>query len=60
MILYTTGVTIYVMAGISEPSDHQPCLNYKVGFSSRKAITIHLAQNKNVSAVPDDISERNI
>ena len=56
----STGVTTYVMAGISEPTDHPPCLNYKVSFSARKAITIHLPQNKNVSAVPDDISERNI
>ena len=28
----TSGVTTYVMAGISEPFDHPPCLNYKVTF----------------------------
>ena len=31
-----------------------------LSFSARKPITIHLHPNKNVSAVPDDISERNI
>ena len=55
-----SGVTIYVMAGILELFDHPPCLNYKVSFSARRATTIHLPQNKNVSVVPDDISERNI
>ena len=55
-----SGVTTYVMAGISEPFDNPPCLNYKVFFSARKAITIHLLKNKNVWAVHGDISERNI
>ena len=59
---HISGVTTYVMAGLSEPFDHPPCLNYKVSFSARKAITKHLPQNKNVLAVPNDIhvSERNI
>ena len=48
------GVTTYVMAGILEPFDRPPYLNYKVSFSAHKAITIHLPQNKNVLAVPDD------
>ena len=48
------------MAGLSEPFDHLPCLNYKVSFSTCKAITIHLPQNKHVSAVTDSISGQNI
>ena len=40
--------------------DYPPCLNHKVRFSARKAIRIHLPPNKNFSAVPDDISDRNI
>ena len=35
--------------------DYPPCLNYKVSFSARKAIRIHLPPNKNFSAIPDDI-----
>ena len=53
---HQSGVTTYVMAGISEPFDHLPCLNYKLNFFARKSITIYLPQNKNVSAVPDNIS----
>ena len=59
-LLSNTGLTTYIMAEISEPFDYPPYLNYMVIFSAPKAITIHLPQNKNVSAVPDDISERNI
>ena len=55
-----TGVTTYVIAGISEQFDNPPCFNYKVSFSTCKAITIHLPKNKNVSVVPDDTSKRNI
>ena len=40
--------------------DYPPCLNYKVSFSARKAVRIHLPPNKNFSAVPDGISDRNI
>ena len=52
--LYLPGVTTYVIAGISKLSDYPPFLNYKVSFSASKAITIHLPQNKNVLAVPDE------
>ena len=54
------GVTTYVIAGISEPFDHPPCFELQGKFSARKVITIHLPQNKNVSAVLDAIAERNI
>ena len=55
-----SGVTTYVMAGISKPFDQLPYLNFKVSFFPCKAITIYLPQNKNVSVVPDDISGWNI
>ena len=59
-ILLNTGVTTHVIAGISEQFDHPSYLNYKVSFSARKAIIIHLPKSKNVAAVSDDMSERNI
>ena len=40
--------------------DYPPSFNYKVSFSAREAIKIHLPPNKNFSAVLDDISDRNI
>ena len=52
-----SGVTTCVIAGISEPFDQLPCLNVKVSFFTSKTTTIDLPQNKNVSAVPDDISK---
>ena len=40
------GVTMYVIAGISEPFGYLPCLNYKVRVFPRKAITILLPNTK--------------
>ena len=47
-------VTLFVLS-CRGSFDYPPCLNYKVSFSARKAIRIHLPSDKNFSAIPDDI-----